>query len=37
MCLEAYLDLGADVEKGKVTRDKVVSDASSFVLSTRLA
>lgn len=37
MCLETYLDLRADVEKGKVTRDKVVGDASGLVLSTRLA
>lgn len=35
--METYLDLGADVEEGKVTRNKVVGDASSLILLTWLA
>lgn len=32
MRMDTYLDLGADVEEGKVTRDKVVGDAGGLVL-----
>lgn len=32
---EIYLDLGANVEEGKVTRNKVVSDTGSLVLERR--